>query len=80
MANEKKDIEVFKKMLNKFRTNVYCHGRNFEEINKTEEGERKNEKNFVLTNQIIDLLTEVFEKGVTNSAINKFMKLEAQFE
>lgn len=80
MANEKKDIEVFKKMLKRFRTNVYCHGRNFEEYSKTEKGEKWNEKNFVLTNQIIDLLTKVFEKGVTQSAINKFLKLDAQFE
>lgn len=80
MAKEKKDIEVFNKMLKRFETLVYCHGRNFEEINKKEEGERINEKNFVLTKQIIDLLTEVFEKGVTKSAINKFMKLDAQFE
>jgi len=80
MANKKKDIEVFKKMLKRFNTIVYCHGRNFEENNKKAEGERMNEKNFVLTNQIVDLLTEVFEKGVTKSAINKFLKLEAQFE
>ena len=78
MTRENK--ETFKKMLNKFRTNVYCHGRNFDEINKKENGERLNEKNFVLTNKMIELLTDIFDKGITQNSINKFKKLDTQFE
>lgn len=77
MKNENK--EIFKKMLRKFRTNVYCHGRNFVDYDKTEEGQRTNEKDFVITNQIIDLLAEAYEKGVTESTIRKFLKLDEQF-
>ena len=74
-----KDKEIFKKMLHKFRTNVYCHGRNFNELNRTEEGQRTNEKNFVLTNQLIELLAEAYEKGVTESTKRKFVKIDDQF-
>ena len=78
MTRENK--ETLKKMLNKFRTNVYCHGRNFDEINKKENGERLNEKNFVLTNKMIELFTDIFDKGITQNSINKFKKLDTQFE
>ena len=77
MKNENK--EIFKKMLHKFRTNVYCHGRNFADYDKTEEGQRTNEKDFVITNQLIDLLAEAYEKGVTESIKRKFLKLDEQF-
>ena len=61
MKNENK--EIFKKMLCKFRTNVYCHGRNFADYDKTEEGQRTNEKDFVITNQIIDPSQRHTKKG-----------------